>query len=170
MNIKNGITYLGGAIFLLLTMGCLEWKEKEITITKDYVINPNWNEIQNSFVVSRMNLKDSGYSIDIKHVDPTDLYRKLVEDTSFSFITNVKYNGVDYSNRKVFFNKKNDFSWRKLNNRHSQYDQEILGELQQETWYFLGGLSNVKTLYYVYIDSLDTLHSFRVPASSWTNY
>lgn len=147
-------------------------KEKEVTITKDYVINPNWDERDNSFRVFRMNLKDSSDNINLKNVTPTELLKNLTEDTSFSYVANVKYNGEKYSERKVYFNKDNGFVWRKPPNldpsRNLEY--ETIGELQQETWYFLGGLSNTHTLYYVYIDSLDSLNSFRIPASSWTNY
>ena len=168
MTSKEGITYFVGTIFLmLLTLGC---KEKEVTVTKAYVINPYWDKIDNSFTVTKMLLKDSTDSINLKNISPSELLRKLVEDTNLSFIANVKYNGEDYPERKVYFNRANGFSWRKLNDKNSNYKQEIFGELQQKIWYSLGGLGEEKTLYYIYLDNLDNLHSFKVPASSWTNY
>lgn len=152
----------------MLIFSCSDWKEKEVTITKDYVINPNWDEVDNSFVVYRMKLKDSIKTIDLKNPADTELYHGLIEDTSFAFVTNVKYNGEDYAKRKVYFNKYNGFSWGKLNDRHSDYEQETIGELQQETWYLLAGLSQFKTLYYVYLDTSDSLHVYKV--SGMTNY
>lgn len=166
----NKITYFfASTIFLLLAFVCTGCQEDKVTITKDYVINPNWNEISNAFQVIRMNLKDSS-NINLKNVTPPELLKKLVEDTSFSFVTNVKYNGEDYSKRKVYFNRYNGFLWGKLNDRHSNYEQETIGELQQNTWYLLIGLSNVKTLYYVYIDSKDSIYTFKVSSQHWTNY
>jgi hypothetical protein len=162
---KKGITYLAGTLFLmLLTLGC---KEKKVTITKDYVINPNWSEADNSFVVHRMKLKDSTQSIDLKDPSEPELYHGLIEDTSFSYTANVKYNGEDYAKRKVYFNRDNGFLW--WNDLHkSSSTKKILGELQQDTWYLLAGLSQFKTLYYVYLDTSDSLHVFKV--STMTNY
>lgn len=51
---------------------------------------------------------------------------------------------------------------------HSKCEREILGELKQETWYLLAGLSQSKTLYYVYLDTSDSLHVHKV--STTTNY
>jgi len=152
----------------LLIFSCSDWKEKEVTITKDYVINPNWDEVNNSFVVYRMKLKDSIKTIDPKDPADTELYHGLIEDTNSSFTANVEYNGEDYVKRKVYFNKDNGFLWCDLNNMHSDCERKILGELQQETWYLLAGLSQFKTLYYIYLDTSDSLHVFRV--SHMTNY
>lgn len=152
----------------LLIFSCSDWKEKEVTITKDYVINPNWDEVDNSFVVYRMKLKDSIKTIDLKDPADAELYHGLIEDTNSSFIANVEYNGEDYAKRKVYFNRYNGFSWGKLNDIHSNYEQETIGDLQQETWYLLAGLSQFKTLYYIYLDTSDSLHVFKV--SHMTNY
>lgn len=167
MMAKKGITYLAGTIFLmLLAWGC---KEGKVIITKDYVINPNWSKADNSFGVSRMFLKDSSKTIDLKDPSEPELYHGLIEDTSFSFVTNVEYNGENFAKRKIYFNRYNGFSWGKLNDRHSNYEQETIGELQQDTWYLLTGLSQIHTtLYYVYLDTSDSLHVFKV--STMTNY
>lgn len=52
---------------------------------------------------------------------------------------------------------------------NSKSTKKVLGALKPETWYLLGGLSKVNTLYYIYIDSTGVLHTIRVPASDWTN-
>lgn len=164
---KNGITYLLGTIFLvLLVVSC---HEKEVIITKDYVINPNWVETDHGISVTKLKLKDRSDIINLKNVSPSELLQKLVEDTTFDYSANVNYNGTEFSKRKVFFNRDNGFTWWGGLHKPNPY-KKILGELQPNTWYLLGGLSSAKTLYYVYIDSNDSLHSFRVPASYWTNY
>lgn len=159
-------TFITGLFFLFLASACTGGKGKEVTITKDYVINPNWDEIDNSFAVYRMKLKDSSKTIDLKNPTEPELYHELIEDTSFLYRANVKYNGEDYAKRKVYFNRDNGFVWRK--NPHSASGFKTIGELQPETWYLLVGLSKVRTLYYVYLDSSDSLHVFNV--STMTNY
>ena len=149
---------------MLVTLGC---KEKNVTITKDYVINPNWNESENSFAVYRMMLKDSSQFIDLKDPSESELYHGLIKDTSFAYKANIKYTGESYTKRKVYFNRDNGFAWCNLNNMHSDCEQKIMGELQRNNWYLLA-LSQFKTLRYVYIDSLDSLHTYQV--NTMTNY
>ena len=163
-------TYLVGIIFILLTSNCTGWKEKPVTITKDYVINPNWDEVGNYFEVYKMKLKDSSKTIDLKDPTEPELYHGLIEDTSFSFAANIKYNGENYLNRKVYFNRNNGFVWRKPPDVDPSRNITFtaIGELQRDTWYLLAGLSQSKTLYYVYLDSSDSLHVYRV--STLTNY
>ena len=162
------IYFIGIVFLLLITTGCR--KEKTVTITKDYVINPNWDKIDNSFVLYRMKLKDSTKTIDLKDPSEPELYHGLIEDSSFSFTANVEYNGEDYAKRKVYFNRYNGFVWRKPPDidpsRNITF--KTIGDLQQETWYLLAGLSQFKTLYYIYLDTSDSLHVFKV--SHMTNY
>jgi hypothetical protein len=66
MSNKNRITYFFPfTIFLLLSFSITGCKEGKVTITKDYVINPNWEVINNSFDVKRMKLKVSSDNINI---------------------------------------------------------------------------------------------------------
>lgn len=143
---------------LLLIVGC--WNEKTVTITKDYVINPNWDEVDNNFTFVRMKLKDSSNTIDLKNATNKEIENALVEDSSFLYMASVKYNGEDYSERKVYFNKDNGFAWK--NNLHSSSGLKTIGELQIESWYFLVGLSRFRMYYYIYLDTSDSLHVFKV--------
>lgn len=152
-----------------MPISCSLFEEHKVTITKDYVINPNWDEISNSIQIIRLNLIDSN-QIDLNKITSSQLLKSFDHDTNFSFITNVKYNGVNYSTRKVFFDKFNGFYWRKLYDRHSNYKQKTIGSLEKDNWYLFEGLSNVKTLYYVYVDVQDSLHTFKVGAHHYTNY
>jgi hypothetical protein len=157
-------------LMLFFFMGC---KEKEVTITKDYVVNPYWDKTDNSFIVAKMKLKDSNNnSLNLNNITSQKLLSELVKDTSFSFTANVKYDGKRYDERKVYFSRDNDFLWRKPPNIDPSRNMvfNTIGELDKRTWYFLGGLDKEKTLYYLYIDSLDKLHTFKVSSTSWTNY
>lgn len=163
-------TFITGLFFIHFTSACTGWKGKDVSITKDYVINPNWDKTDNSFAVHRMKLKDSSKAIDLADPTEPELYHGLIKDSSFSYTANVEYNGIDYSKRKVYFDRDNGFEWR----RPPDIDQsrnttcKTIGELQPETWYLLTGLSKVRTLYYVYLDSSDSLHVYKV--SKMTNY
>ena len=154
-SMKTSIT---GLLFILLTSACIRWKNKEVIITKDYVINSNWDKTDNSFSVYRMKLKDSSKTIDLKNPTEPELYHGLMKDTSFSCTGFVEHNGVDYAKRKVYFDRDNGFVWRKPPDidpsRSTTF--ETIGELQPETWYLLAGLSKVRTLYYIYLDSSDS--------------
>lgn len=168
MMMKHSKTYLTLMAFLVLLALVSCNGEKAVIITKDYVINPNWDKTSNSFQVVRMKLKNSSDTINLKNASSPELLEKLEKDTNFSYMANIKYNGKEYSERKVYFKKDNGFLW--LADVHdSSSGKKILGELQQETWYLFRGLGKEKTLYYVYLDSTDNLHTFRVPASAWTN-
>lgn len=151
-------------------MSCTGRKEAKVTITKDYVVNPNWDEVDNSFAVHRMKPKDSSRTITLKHPADTELYHGLIADTSFSFTANVEYNGEDYAKRKIYFNRDNGFVWRKPPDIDPSRNETFsaIGELEQNTWYLLAGLSQFKTLYYVYLDTSDSLYVFKV--SGMTNY
>lgn len=152
--------------FFLLIFTLVSCHEEEVTITKDYVVNPNWDEKANVIEVVKMKLKDSSGSINLKMGTISEIGSKLEEDTSFSYIANVKYNGEDYSTRKVYFNKDNGFLW--WGDLHdSNSTKKVLGELQNDSWYLLAGLSNIRTLYYIYIDSQGNVHCFKRMTSNW---
>ncbi|MCX2744933.1 hypothetical protein OO013_13705 [Mangrovivirga sp. M17] len=155
-------------LLLLLSIGCYD--HKEVTITKDFVINPNWTQMDNSFEIYKMKPKDSSKTINPKNYSSIELYHALTTDTSYSYVANVKYNGVDYAHRKVYFNRDNGFVWTRPSNIDPSLNStfETIGEFERETWYLLAGLSQYGTLYYLYIDASDSLHVHKV--SGMTNY
>lgn len=161
--------FIAVLLFLYFTSSCTYFKENKVVITKEYIINPNWDEVQNYFFLYRMKLKDSTKTIDLRDPSEAELYHGLVKDPDFSFYAKVEYNGENYTKRKVYFNKDNGFLWCRSNQMHSPCNQKILGELQPGTWYLLTGLSKISTtMHYIYIDNLDSLHVFKV--STMTNY
>lgn len=158
---------------LILTSACCIGCYDKPTITKDYVINPNWNETNNDFTIVRMKFKDDTVSISSNDSCQPDIRNKLIEDPNFYYTANVKYNGESYSKRKVYFNKDNGFMWWEWKDGSEWWEgrfksgKRVLGELERNTWYLLAGLSQFKTLYYVYIDTEGEVHYFTVMASNW---
>lgn len=155
-------------LFVLLLFGCHPYAEEKVTITKDYVINPNWDKQSNSFQITAMKLKELKKKINPVTATSFELLNSLTKDEENRCFANVTYNGLQYSQRKVYFNKDNGFLWLK-DLYDSSSAEKVLGALKPETWYLFGGLSKVNTLYYVYIDASGKLHTVRVPASDWTN-
>jgi hypothetical protein len=153
---------------LVLILFIASCREREVIITRQYVINSNWTEGDNSLAIWKMKLHDSSQVIDVTNPTETELLDGLTIDSGFCYMTNVQYNGEKFSERKVFFDRYNGFSWCSLKDRHSGCHQKTIGELQRSTWYLLSGLSNVRKLHYVYVDSLDHVRVSRVNAI--TNY
>jgi len=156
-------------LFVLVFFGCNPYAEEKVTITKDYVINPNWDKQSNRFDIIEMKAKKEAYSIDPLSATSFDLLHNLIENMESSYGGNVNYNSIEYSERKVYFDRDNGFTWIKLNELHSDTRQSTIGSLKPKTWYLLAGLSKVNTLYYIYIDSSGKLYTIRVTASDWTN-
>ncbi len=154
---------------LIIFTSCSLTRESDVIITKDYVINPYWDSLDNSISISRMKLKDSTVRINLDSVTSQQLLKYLEEDTTFSFISNVHFNGESYSTRKVFFHKDNGFLWSKQYGANEFEEQEVLDSIEQKRWYLIYGLGEEKTIYYFYIDEIGNLHTFKIIASDWTN-
>jgi len=153
----------------IITTNSCNYKDKVI-ITSTYIVNPEWKTNDNSVSISKMILKNDSLTIDPAKATYKDLLSKLEEDESFTFYGNVKFNGTEYGERKVYFNKPNGFYWRRPHHIDPNFSVETIGKLDTNTWYMLGGLSTEKTLYYIQINSYDSLIIIRVPASAWTNF
>ena len=82
---------------LIILTSCSLTRESDVIITKDYVINPYWDSLDNSMSISRMKMKDSTMRINLENVTSQQLLNYLETDTTFSFISNVHYNGESYS-------------------------------------------------------------------------
>ncbi len=161
-------------IILLILISACNLQEQVPVITKDYVINPNWDATDNSFTIVKMKFKDGKDNINPNNATQYELTNNLIIDSSCSYTTNVKYNGESYSKRKVYFNKDNGFIW--LNKKYdgsiwwineNGSNKKVLGELERNTWYLLAGLSNIRTLYYVNITTNDKVHYFAVNVSNF---
>lgn len=154
---------------LIIFTSCSLTRESDVIITKDYVINPYWDSLDNSMSISRMKMKDSTMRINLENVTSQQLLNYLEEDTTFSFISNVQYNGESYSTRKVFFHKDNGFIWSKQYGDDEFTGQLVLDSIEKKRWYLIYGLDKEKTIYYFYIDEIGILHTFKIIASDWTN-
>lgn len=160
------IKHIVGIIFLSLLCNCTSLVDEKIIFTRDYIINPNWTGQNSTLDIVKMVQKDSTKVIDPKNTNYIDLSNKLMKDLSFSFGATITNNGVSFSERKIYFNKDNGFSWWK-DVHDSKSSRKILGELELETWYLLYGLSNDGSAHFVYIDSDNTTYQYKKLASNW---
>lgn len=88
-----------------------------------------------------------------------EILSKLEYDSSFSYYANVKIKSQEsYQNKKIYFNKENDFYW--LDDVYGNIKVKTIGKLEKNNWY---EISKLKIYSYVlYIDSLDNVHRFTV--------
>ena len=127
---KKNLSFL----FVLVFFGCSPYAEEKVTITKEYIINPNWDKQSNSLDVNEMRLKKGLEKINPSSATSFKLLHNLVEVEKSSFGGNVTYNGEDYSQRKVYFERNNGFLW--WGDFHnSKSTKKVLGALKKETWY-----------------------------------
>ncbi|RAJ06807.1 hypothetical protein LX64_01934 [Chitinophaga skermanii] len=148
-------------VMLIALTGCLKNK---IAITADYIINPNWDEYENSITIQKVKVrKDSTLNPFLK-LSQNEILERLEVDTSFCFTGSVKFNGEQYSKRKVYFNKKNNFYWWSENRKKKK---ETIGNLEKNTWYQFSGLISYPNYLYIYIDSMNQPHRFDVNQSNY---
>lgn len=148
------ITILMTISFLLL--GCLR---QDVELTTQYVVNENWDKEFNSITIARLKLKKDSSMRSLPAVTVTELLNKLIIDSSFYYVANVKYNGQDYSKRKVYFDDDNGFFWYTID---GESRKEKIGELEKNRWYWLAGVYINKTSIYIYVDSANQVHRFEV--------
>jgi hypothetical protein len=153
---------------LLAVAGC---KDETVTITSSYVIGPSRRGFDSSIRIARMVPHGNLGSSDANAPSARDLLKKLVEDTAFIYTAYIKSNEEHLEEPRIYFDRPNDFVWRKPPELDSLRTTEFrtIGRLEAGNWYMIAGLSDMKTLYFVYIDSLDHPHPYEVPASAWTN-
>lgn len=153
-------------VWCLMTC-CLSLNEK-VEITSEYVINENWNKRGeetggNSIEVIRMIVKEDSTINPFSDLNQSEILRKLVNDTSFQYVANVKIPATEnYKNKKIFFNKDNGFDWW---TEQGERSTRILGELQAGNWYQISRLSHLD--YIVYIDSASIAHRFDINLANW---
>ena len=92
---KKNLSFL----FVLILFGCSPYNEEKVTITKEYVINPNWDKQSNSFDVNEMQLKEGLKKVSPSSATSFKLLHNLIKVEKLSFGGNVKINGEDYSKR-----------------------------------------------------------------------
>lgn len=139
---------------------------RNVEITKEYIINPNWDKDANALQINGLVLKSDSSIYFIDNLPQAELTSKLVDDTSFFFFANAKYNGEDYSTRKVFFNKDNGFRWI-AGKSGRKATATTIGSLQKNNWYKFSHLGSYPYSIYVYIDSLDKIHRFTINQANY---
>src|ERR1043165_7759048 len=128
-------------LFLVFLTSCIN---KEVHITSEYIINPNWNEQANYIQITRMNLKKDSI-IDLNNLNQVDVVKRLEPDSSFIYRANVTIDrGESYKDKKILFTKNNNFYWR---GKTFNDTTKIIGKLQSGYWYKFSYL--VTHAYYV---------------------
>lgn len=146
---------------MFLVTGCAK---KKIEITTEYIVNPNWNEYEHEFIITRVKLMEDSIISDLSNLSQHEILSKFEEDSSFEFTGYVKPNGESYAERKVYFNRDNGFLWR---TSIDGPEHAVIGNLQKGEWYKLSGLLNYAYFIYVFIDSTNKLHRFGVNEANY---
>ncbi len=153
-------------------------EEPKIVIAKDYIINKHWDdERNNAILVERMKLKKDSvlniFSSDFKGEIPNhwNITNKLEVDSTFMYSyagLNSKEDRVKLKG-KIFFNKDNGFYWNFGNTYygHKKTDKNVIGSLENNTWYKFSDLKTIAYYVYVYIDGEGKVHRFNVNMSNY---
>lgn len=157
---------------LLIIMLFIDCDNRDIIITKDYIINEYWSDKNNTIFIERMKVTDDSLNIfaqDFKE-EPNhwNIVNKLEVDSSFIYGYNGGNENSPYSSkvpspllqRKVFFDRDNGWFW--FYNNYKGAIKSELGSLEKNTWYKFSRLTNSAFYIYVYIDSIGQAHTFNV--------
>lgn len=160
---------------VLLFHSCSQ--EPKIVITKDYISNKYWDEYNNAILVEKMKIK-KGSVLDVFSPDfdkeirsNWDLNDKLEVDRTFMY----SYTGLGGKSDlkkldgKIYFNKTNGFYWNFGNTHfgHKKTNKNIIGSLENDTWYKFSDLRTIAYYVYVYVDSTGKVHRFNVNMSNY---
>lgn len=146
--------------------GCLNEK---IKITPEYIINPNWSKKSeeagsNTIKIRRMEIKKDSIINPSNNLGQDEILDKLEPDPSFSFFANVKINpDEDYKNKKIYFDKENDFYW--IRDDFAKEKTKIIGKLLPNSWYEISKLNYYS--YVIYIDTLDKVHCYIINQANY---
>jgi len=165
------ILITAGCIFLCLFTAC---SNKKVEITSEYIINENWNKaneeaLANSITINRMKVREDSIINAFSDLDQSELLSKLEEDSMFMHYTNIRIKeGESYSNKKIYFNRDNGFYWGSKSRNNSIDRSKKIGNLQNNNWYKFSNLGTIVVQYiYVYVDSINHVHSFNVFHSNY---
>jgi len=153
-------------LIALMTVGC---SEKKIEITPEYIINENWDEHANAIEINKQKVKKDSVINPFSKLDNRAILSKLEDDSSFVFFANVKYNGENYSTRRVYFNKDNGFYWKEgyLVETETKKSVKVIGALERNHWYKFSYLVTHPYYVYVYVDSSNKVHRFDINLANY---
>jgi len=161
---------------VLLFQSCSQ--KPKIVITKDYISNTHWDdERNNAILIEKMKLKKDSllniFSPDFKKEisNHWNITNKLEVDSTFMYSyagLNIREDKVKLKG-KIFFNKDNGFYWNFGNTYygHKKTDKNVIGSLENNTWYKFSDLKTIAYYVYVYVDSTGKVHRFNVNMSNF---
>lgn len=144
--------------------------EPKIIITKDYINNKYWNNYNNAIHVEKLKLKKDSIldifkpNFDSGGVNNWNVTNKLEIDSTFYF----GYSGLNSKNDKkkmkgkISFINDNGFNW-----YSSKGSVDIIGKLQNNSWYKFSNLKSTPVYFYVYVDSEGNTHKFSEDLSNY---
>lgn len=149
---------------LILVYSC-----KEIEITKEYIENDYWDNYNNAIKINKMKVTDSTLNVLLSNFETEpnhwNIVNKIDIDSSFvayySGLNSLMPNKPKLSG-KVYFNKDNGWKW-SFNGK----EVNIIGELENNTWYKFSSLTNDAFFLYVYVDETGEIHQFAVNLSNY---
>lgn len=151
-------------LLIILILTCLtSCENKQIKITRDYIINEHWDKFHYRMMIEKMKEKDS---IDYKKIlsigydEPNYIYivQRLAVDSTYNY--SFSEYGSDVIKDTVYFNKNNGWKW---GSEYYNNEKNTIGFLENSTWYkFSNLLMNVHFSIYVYVDSFGNTHQFHV--------
>ncbi len=159
---------------ILLSLLCIvvfvSCSRKKLEITNEYIINENWskeneNASANSITINKMKVKKDSSINPFSELSQAEILNKLEEDTLFMHYANIKIKpGEYYKNKRIYFNRDNEFYWGSKSRHNSKDKTKTIGLLKPENWYRfsdLGLLAHPNHIY-IYIDSMKRAHRFDV--------
>ncbi|MGS2765215.1 hypothetical protein [Sinomicrobium sp. M5D2P9] len=156
-------------ILFILLLTVLFGSCKDIEITKEYIKNDYWDDHNNAIQINKMkvidstlNVLDPDFEIEPNH---SNIVNKIEMDSSFY----ASYAGLNAFalnkpklKGKIYFNKDNGWKW-----SFNGQKKEIIGELENDTWYKFSRLTNDAYYLYVYIDSTGIAHKYGVNLANY---
>jgi len=137
---------------------------KNIEITKEYILNENWNENIN-ICIQRMKIQDGrvldifALKFDLSEVNHWNIVNKLEADSSYVFNYYEQSNNT-FSNRKVYFNQATNGQWR-TGCYSVDSPKDTIGNLENDTWYKVSKLiPGTQFHIFIFIDQTGNVHRF----------
>lgn len=150
-------------LFTILSIVFFACSNQPITITKNKIVNENWNpdprKGRNGMIIQKVTVAN----------DSLDYYleKGFLTDTDFRNNPSFHYK-ADFGKREVkevHFDTKYDWKWIDVNTKN---EVSKIGLLKNGTWYKFSGLTNnTKFFLYVYVDEKGLSHQYSVNRSNY---
>lgn len=139
-------------VFYILFLGIaiISCNTKKVQIEKDFIINENWdNNYNNAILIEKLTSTDSS------NRSPNKIDRSIIEKLKVDSTFIAYYSGLNINvpnkprlKGKVFFDQSNGWNW-SVNGKA----KEVLGSLENNSWYKFSELYGSAIYEYVFVDN-----------------